>query len=831
MNNDIFADIERAIETKQSVTRSFNIGGKRCQETTSEVIDIEPVSTSWSPAQSPYASGSRFVSGNFRHTPPALGHIDRVNSVGRHTSTVSPGIAKEVLSAMAKIDGSGLPSDMCSPDKASIFRTLIEFEFSILSEGEKMEVVRMLGYDVTNTWPRSGNWNVVNGQKFESIIKLACMLIIRGRNEAAVVIGNLLGLKPEYCFRTFPQKDDIPSVLPFRNPQVEDLIPKQLVVLDRTYELTLVHYLRDFRGIKESAVCVYVDSANPQNRFSLPATRIEKDGKLTLRIGRVPVPARLFARDQMAQVEGATVLFCQDTRIAMELSRIADEARLLENYGIIISGCYGGAPAFAVLKFNDFAGQNVVLLLESTREALIDAPKWAERCEKAGATSVRIYPWPLIPCGGLVGEDLDGVESSGQDQWKDMLLMQAEHLDDIALPSKFARAICNRALSLSDYKRFIIDIGVVTAPLESSKESTGRSEAEEVSFISLGEISEENSEDDGPLTLEQLINPENSSVTWGATGTSKSWVADEFAIGIATGTEAFGIPAHRARVVCIMDGEISPQKRKQHIMQLLQRRLGLVALADKNIHIRRPMSGFRRFDEAYADILIPKLKLLSAELFIIDNLQALDPKAGKYSSDNLNQFIQKLEFNGIAVFIVHHSDKDGTTYKGPTDLTDLAQNVFRVDGRKQLRLLEDKSERVKEACKEGGPVIRLTVEKTKICGLDDCSVIYHLPMYGAWEWIEGELSSAFRTLPESNSGESTADETDSPLVDDVKVIDLSPDEEKVRVALKGRKCMRAELETVTGFKTDKLGGILRGLVARGFVTKAGVGKATYYTCG
>ena len=132
MNNDIFADIERAIETKQSVTRSFNIGGKRCQETTSEVIDIEPVSTSWSPAQSPYARGSRFVSGNYRHTPPALGHIDRVNSVGRHTSTVSPGIAKEVLSAMAKIDGSGLPSDMCSPDKASIFRTLIELVLSEL---------------------------------------------------------------------------------------------------------------------------------------------------------------------------------------------------------------------------------------------------------------------------------------------------------------------------------------------------------------------------------------------------------------------------------------------------------------------------------------------------------------------------------------------------------------------------------------------------------------------------------------------------------------------------------------------------------------------------
>jgi hypothetical protein len=78
---------------------------------------------------------------------------------------------------------------------------------------------------------------------------------------------------------------------------------------------------------------------------------------------------------------------------------------------------------------------------------LVSAHKLADRCEKAGATSVKIYPWPIF-----ADEDLDSVESSGQDQWKDMLLMQAEHLDDIELPSKFARAICNRSLSISDYK-------------------------------------------------------------------------------------------------------------------------------------------------------------------------------------------------------------------------------------------------------------------------------------------------------------------------------------------------------------------------------------------
>ena len=747
--------IEDAVETGATVAKSVMLGVKKMDEEKRPSIDIEPVSPSWSPTQSPNASGSRIVSGNCRHTPPALGHTDRFKSVGRHTSAESPGIAKEIQSARAKIESLRLPSDQWSAFKASIFYALVEVVFSMLPERAKIELVRKLGFDVCRTWPLSGNWNVVNGQKFESIIALAVWLIKMGRNDAALIVGYLLGLKLEYCFQTFPRKEEATSGLPVRCTQIQELIPKQLVVGGRLYLLEPIDYQKDYRGMKEQAVCLYMDKACSKNKFFLIANRVEKDGNYVLEIGTTPVPARLYSCAEMAIHENTTIIIFMDMSVAMEFRRIARESSLLEREGIIISGYFGDSGAFEVLDLNDLPGHRVVLVPEFNQESLVSAHELADRCEEAGATSVKIYPWPIFADEGLVGEDLDSVESSGQDQWKDMLLMQAEHLDDIELPSKFARAICNRSLSISDYKKYLLEIGVITEPLDSPKESVDRNEAEEVSFISLGEISEDNPEDDGPLTLEQLINPENSSALYGPTDTAKSWTVDEIAIGIATGTEAFGIPARCARVVCIMDGEISPQKRKKHIMQLLQKRPSLVKLANKNIHIRRPLSGFKRFDEAYADILIPKLKSLNAELFIIDNLQALDPKAGKYSSDNLNQFIQKLEFNGIAVLVVHHSDKDGKTYKGPTDLTDLAQNVFRVDGRKQLRMLKGKSKQVEEACNEGGPVIRLTVEKTKICGLGDCSVIYHLPMYGVWEWIEGELTSATRieVLPNRWTGD------------------------------------------------------------------------------
>lgn len=832
MNNDTLAIMKRAIETGQPVTRSFNIGGKRCQGSTDEIIDIELISSSVSEPN----PGSRWDSrssatirrfGEVTQSAPAS--MSRFPSTSNMPSSVDkPRMAPEVSHLLRGVDKARLPSDLASYSTLRIFYALIEYVFSMLIDELRIQLFKKLGCDYFQACRYVGRWKYARKTMSESVIKIAVEILDKGKCISALIIGHLLGLKPEYCFRTFPCKDEAPSEISMRCTQIQERIPNQLVIEGWLYLLKYIDYQNDYRGMKEQAVCLYMDKARSKNKFFLIANRVQKDGSYVLEIGTTLVPARLYSRAEMAIHERATIIICMDMTVAMEFRRIARESSLLKREGIIISGYFGDSGAFEVLDLTDLPGHRVVIVYEFTQDGLVSASKLAERCEKAGATGVGIYPWPITAGGGSVDEDLDCVESLGQDQWKDTLLVQADDLDDIERPSKFARTICNRALSISNYKKFLLDIGAVTAPLDSSKESTGRNEAEEASFIALGEISEGNPEDEGLLTLEQLINPENASVLYGPTGTAKSFAMDEVVIGIATGTAAFGIPARRARVVCIMDGEISPQKRKKRIMQLLQKRPDVVNLANKNIHIRRPVSGFKRFDEAYADMLIPKLKSLKAEVFVIDNLQALDPKAGKLSSDNLNKFIHELEFNGIAVFIVHHSDKDGTACKGPTDLTDLAQNVFRVDGRNQVRLLKDKSAQVENACKEGGPVIRLTVEKTKICGLEDCSAIYHLPMYGAWEYIEGVLSSALRTLPESNSSDPTTVEKESPLVETGMLIDLTPDEEKVLAALKGKKCTRSQLEDSTKFKTDKLGGILRKLVADHLVKKAGAGKASYY---
>jgi hypothetical protein len=814
--------IEDSVKTGEPVTESFMLGARGGEDEKSPVIDIEPVGVSYSPPQLMNPSGSKLGQRDCRQSSSVRDRSVGTRASCLSTKSVSPSISPEVKSILAKIDGSGLPSDFCSSLNAGIYRALVEYYFSLLPAGDKIQKVRELGYDVNRIWPISGRWNVVKGQEYDSIITLAVMLLIRDRNKAALVVGSLLGIKPEYCFRTYPQKDDIPSALPLHNPQVREQIPKQLLVLGRNYELNVIHYMQDFRGNKEHAICYYVDSADPQNSFFLPATRVEVDGNPMLTIGMVPVPARLYARAQMAQLEGATVLLCQNMRVAMELSRIANGARLFEREGIIISGCYGGATAFPALKFDDLAGHDVVLLLEPTRESLIDAPSLAKRCVKAGGASVSIYPWPVT-----AGDDLVAAEAAIRAQWKKDLWAQSVRVEDIELPSKFALDLKAKSIPALDYPEWLKDNVLISAAPDDMREIK-----KEIQFLSIDDLPDGLEQPDIP-TWDDLITSWYLTFIWGVSNAGKSLVAVQIVIAIMTCTDAFGIFSISKRLVAYLDGEIGSDF-KRRCLQLLKGNVKAQELLRQYLRVLPPSSGINLLDDACAEEIVSNLLEMKAQVLVIDNIFALAPAAVNSNVKKLFSFIHKVKQAGIAVIIIHHSGKDGATYKGPAELQSLSQNVIKLEGRDQLVEQGTLSPEVKKACNAGGAVTKITVEECKAAPLlEQKTAIYHLPKGGVWTHLEGDLVPTIDLdpLPAIVSAESEENSA-IPVPEDKSTIhDLTPDEEKVCVALKGRNYKRAELETLTGFKTDKLGGILRRLVARGLVTKAGVGKATCYKCG
>jgi hypothetical protein len=729
--------------------------------------------------------------------------------------TVSP----EVKQILRRLDSNSLPSDLLSPKKTGIYKDLVEDKFSNLSEHECSQLFKKLGGGYDRIIRNRDGQIYWNGVKYNSVISFALAILDREPLVAAIVVGELLGVKPELCFRTYPVRGECSSVFTMPYTTVQEYIPKRLTIEQQIYPLQDIEYLKDSRGSREQAVCHYVDIANPLDDFFLIAGRVEINGTFALKIGATAVPARLYSRVMIAQHGSATVLLIHDMRTAKEFRAIARESCLRDHTNIIVSGCYGGASALAALNFKDIAGHPVVIHPEPTAEGLTGVIDWAKRLTQAGATSVSVYPQPITVSACL--PSMTTINAS----WERDLWEQAVCLEDIERPSKFARDLCANSIPISDYPKWLNTIGLVADAVEDAVLDLESEDG--INFTRLGDIPD-GGDDDGPITLESFFNRDNTSAIWGPTDVAKTWFIDELAVGFSTGTPAFGIPALRPHVVCIMDGEISIRNKRMRCKQLLQNRPQVTELADKNLLILPPIVNFKRFDSKYADMIIPKLQKIKAELLIIDNLQALDSNAGKYSSVNLNQFILKLKLNGIAVLIVHHSDKEGINYKGPTDFVDLAQNVFRLEGRKQLRILLQDNIKVKDACEEGGPVIRVTVEKSKICGLNDRSIIYHLPKYGTWRWLEGSLIPASITLPGDESGESEMGDITEPIGHPSEMDELSPDEEKVCKALFGKKYTRAELEKLTGLKSDKLGGILRKLVKQGRVKQVGTGKATYY---
>lgn len=825
--------IEDSVATGEPVTESFMLGARISDEEQSPVIDTQPISTS----ETEEKPGSRWDS-RLPATTHRFGEVTPCAPASKFcfpspsfmpSSVDKPRITPDVCKLVDKVDAAQLPSDLVSDSNRRFFFALIEFVFSMFIDECRILFFEKLGCGTAQAWDYVRRMKSASVTESVGIIDLAIKIFGRSRCKAALIVGYLLGLRPEYCFRTFPVKSVLGSIIPVHNSQIKELIPKQLVVDGRLYLLKSIDYQNDYRGMKEQAVCLYMDKACSENKFFLIANRVEKDGSYVLEIGTTPVPARLYSCAEMAIHENTTIIIFMDMSVAMEFRRIARESSLLEREGIIISGYFGDSGAFEVLELNDLPGHRVVLVPGFNQESFVSALKFAERCEKAGVTNVGIYQHPVI-----VSDALDCVNSSGRNQWKDMLMENAVRLKDVELPSKFARSVCEKSLTRSDFAKWLISVGLVASADTQKDNDLG--EEDDIQFVRLSDIPEEDANVSEPITLESIFNHEDATFLWAPTDAGKSWGALNFGIGLATGTEAFGIPARCPHGVGIMDGEISTRKKNKHVRQLLHDRPELVSLAKNNLHILPPSGKLKRFNEEFADRLAPKLHKLNIDVLILDNLQALDPDSGQFNAKDLMAFVRRMKLQGIAVFIIHHSDKEGKNYKGPTTLVDLSQTVFRGEGVDEVRklVLDDPDKtHVLEACDEGGPVLRLTITKGKIGGMKGKSVIYHLPIDGVWTHLEGDLVPTIDLdpLPAIVSAESEENSA-IPVPEDKSTIhDLTPDEEKVCVALKGRNYKRAELETLTGFKTDKLGGILRRLVARGLVTKAGVGKATCYKCG
>ena len=177
-----------------------------------------------------------------------------------------------------------------------------------------------------------------------------------------------------------------------------------------------------------------------------------------------------------------------------------------------------------------------------------------------------------------------------------------------------------------------------------------------------------------------------SAMLWAAPGTGKTLLTLTIAVMVAGGGSVLGWTAERPRKVLLVDGEMSAEDLQERAQWLI----GTVAGIDRdaaaaNLHIssrnwqaaevafpdlgeREPAKADR---QAGQDVVFGEAVRCGAELVLCDNFSTLVEVADENDAASMNAtlaFLLRLKQARIGCVLVHHSGKDGGTYRGSSKL-------------------------------------------------------------------------------------------------------------------------------------------------------------------
>lgn len=358
-------------------------------------------------------------------------------------------IIKEKLeSLIQRYDRIRLPAALASPLQASFFAALVAHEFcNHLAPDKRETYIRALGgsEEDVHTWctypaPES------------NIISWAIGRLNRNHTLTALVLGELLGLKPENCFSSFPGF----SINNTTNSTVViERIPSQLhgTAVDFTLKAKLREHNLD--GTVSRIICQYTTGS--QELFVFATARTADMSPPVISLGATPAPAHLLARDLILKNPGVEIYLCTDLRVAIQLISLAKEGRLLERTGIVVSGFFGGDEALKPLIISDVAGHNVTILSTPGQDGWESVTALAKRCTDHGSPLVSIFPWPIIPKEGLAYKEPLAPEVA-------TLLCEREVLiSEVELPSRLAERVRTTAIPFADLQAWKRHVGLVSS--------------------------------------------------------------------------------------------------------------------------------------------------------------------------------------------------------------------------------------------------------------------------------------------------------------------------------------------------------------------------------
>lgn len=176
-----------------------------------------------------------------------------------------------------------------------------------------------------------------------------------------------------------------------------------------------------------------------------------------------------------------------------------------------------------------------------------------------------------------------------------------------------------------------------------------------------------------------------SAMLWAAPGAGKTLLTLTLALMVAGGGSVLGWSAPRGRPVLVVDGEMSAEDLKDRTAMLIGTVAGIDReAAEANLHVMS--RAWQRADVTFPDLgerdakpgrvsgqdeVINEALRVGAELVLLDNFATLVEVADENDAASMNAtltFLLRLKQLRIGCVLVHHSGKDGGTYRGSSKL-------------------------------------------------------------------------------------------------------------------------------------------------------------------
>ena len=698
-----------------------------------------------------------------------------------------------VIDLMKSVSKAKLPTCLAEPFKEKVFEACVEDLFASLSDQEREEVLIQIG-----NFP---------GRRPSSIIEDAASTMNCPRVVRALVLGRLLGIRPENLFESFPPTD----TTTYWEKTDTSQLPSQLVVGDEVYFSVCTDFQHDFQGGISHAV---MELQSKSGRFfHLLAARTPVQNKWgkpvpVLTLGQSCAPNFVLGAVEIDANPASTVFLPLDLHIALALRQKEKRAEIPSSKAVV-SGIVGGAKAIEAAEVKVLAHHQVVLLPECAREGLL-AVFDVVKLLRAVNADVKIYPWPLL---------VDTVFSSIRGEaWEQNLYRHATSLKRVEDVSALLYRLKEDALTLEQFEGVLEDIGIVTVESSSVNVIASEDLPQIKKFSDLSRCHTENYKPD----LASIFNVGQISLLWGPSNSGKSLIAASFALAIASGKSMFGIPNHGSkRQVLVVDGELTEQELANRYEQLASAyeladdldRISFIPTRSYAVDDCNLLNG--NLDKTVCNYAQKN----QCDVVILDNLITLAPTSARGNEDALFAIIRSLERLGSAVMIVHHATKDGNSFKGSSNLASKSQNILKIEGRSGLELEIDNCPALRRAFESEGAICRMTWKKCKTApGLEGQTRMWQLPLGKTWQDLDVQVKA------ESSSADGVE------VANAETSLELTSGERKVLALFSGEteRIRRTDVEQTLSCREDKASSILKSLKEKGLIQSSGGGRSTQF---